>query len=519
MIESNTSAFDIHAAVRDNMRGRDDQDAIAFGGRWRSWRWLGNSQRAADLIAAQSGLDISGHAALIVRNRPQHVAALVAQIASRRTTSMVYSMQSPSGIAADVLRLRAPVVVADQDDWTPELGQAVEQLGAMGAILSDQPEGALRLHDDFKVLGPGPFAAPRPDIAFELLSSGTTGAPKRIPLSWAAVTMAVADAQLAYAGTAQRDAPALMVHPLGNIAGLAYVVPPIVYGQRLVLLERFEVQPWAEAVHRYRPVRASIPPAGLRMVLDANIPRSMLASLKLLAVGGGKLDGALHEGFESRYQIPVLTAYGATEFGGVVSNWTPELYEQYGKAKRGSVGRASANVRLRIVDPETSSVVSPGQIGLIEALVPRVGRDWIRTTDLASLDNDGFLFLHGRADAAINRGGFKVAPDEVAEVLKAHPAVADAAVIGLPDARLGEIPAAAVELHHHAAGVTADILKAFARSRLLAYQVPVRIEILSALPRNASMKISFPAVRTLLEERIADALDSSADPSSSKSTN
>jgi acyl-CoA synthetase (AMP-forming)/AMP-acid ligase II len=201
----------------------------------------------------------------------------------------------------------------------------------------------------------------------------------------------------------------------------------------------------------------------------------------------------------------VLTAYGATEFGGVISNWTPELYERYGEAKRGSVGRASANVQLRIVDRETSTVLLPGQIGLIEALVPRMGPEWIRTTDLASLDSDGFLFLYGRADSAINRGGFKVIPEEVADLLKTHPAVADAAVIGLPDARLGEVPVAAVELNDAAAGVTADALKAFVRGKLLAYQVPVSIEILSALPRNASMKISIPEVRALLEARGANA--------------
>jgi acyl-coenzyme A synthetase/AMP-(fatty) acid ligase len=129
--------------------------------------------------------------------------------------------------------------------------------------------------------------------------------------------------------------------------------------------------------------------------------------------------------------------------------------------------------------------------------VARIGTDWIRTTDLASLDSDGFLFLHGRADAAINRGGFKIVPEDVAAVLKTHPAVADAAVVGVPDRRLGEIPVAAVELRAGASAQTEETLKDFARSKLLAYQVPVKVRIVAALPRNASMKIAIAEVRAL----------------------
>lgn len=495
------TSLDIHQRVSGNLLEREAEDAIAFGGRWRSWRWLSNSRNELDAACSRAGLSASLPAALIARNRPQHVAALVAQIAARRTTCMVYSMQSPSAIAADILRLGAPLVMADEEDWTPELRQAVSQLGALGIVLSDGLDCAIQQHSDFTKLGKWGFAEPRPHIGFELLSSGTTSAPKRIPLSWDAVSMAVADAKLAYAGTEQRDAPLLMVHPLGNVAGLAYLAPPMVFGQRVVLLEKFDVTQWADAVQRYRPTRSSLPPTGVRMLLEARIPREALASLSLIAVGGGKLDRELHERFESTYQIPVLTAYGATEFGGVVANWTPALYKQYGAEKRGSVGRPSANVQLRVVHRETFVPLAAGEIGLLEAQVPRVGTDWIRTTDLASLDTDGFLFLHGRADAAINRGGFKIVPDEVAEILKSHPDVADAAVVGLPDERLGEVPAAAVELRPNAT-VSAQSLKAFARDKLLAYQVPVMIEIVPALPRNASMKIALAAVRDLLTSRM-----------------
>jgi long-chain acyl-CoA synthetase len=136
---------------------------------------------------------------------------------------------------------------------------------------------------------------------------------------------------------------------------------------------------------------------------------------------------------------------------------------------------------------------------VLEACVQRVSDDWIRTTDLASLDADGFLYLHGRADSAINRGGFKVLPEEVAHVLRQHAKVADAAVIGLADARLGQVPVAAVEPRQGTDAPTEDELEAYARSKLIAYQVPVRFLVLDTLPRNTSMKVSLPELRKMFE--------------------
>ena len=496
-MESAGAPPDMSRLLRSGLAEWGEQDALAFAGRWRSWHWLERSSNCLSRIIATAGLNDSVPVALIARNRPQHVAALAAQIAAHRTTCMVYSMQSAASIAADIARLQTPVVMADEEDWSAELLAVLTAMGAVGVLMSDGPEQAFATHPDFRTAGAGPFAAPRPSIAFELLSSGTTGVPKRIPLTWTAVEQSVSDAKLVYAGTEHRSAPLIMAHPLGNVAGLGYLAPALVYGQKMVLLEKFDVHRWADAVRVYRPARSSLPPAGMRMVLQEQIPRAALESLSLVAVGGGKLDPDVHAMFEQTYHIPVLTAYGATEFGGVVANWTLPLYNQYGKAKAGSVGRASPNVSLRIVDPMTFAPLPPGTIGLLEACVSRIGADFIRTTDLACIDEDGFLFLHGRADAAINRGGFKIVPDEVAEVLKAHPAVADAAVVGLPDARLGEVPVAAVELHRDAPPQTEASLKAFARDKLLAYQVPVAVRIVRELPRNASMKISIPEVRAL----------------------
>lgn len=482
--------LDLVSAVREQLAGGDAY-ALAFHGRWRSWRWLGDA--AASIDRAANGARAVG---LVSRNRPQHVAALAGGIAARRTTVMIYAAQSPAGIAADIRQLALQAVLADPEDWTEEALAAARETGTAAIAIEDRADS-----DIARVLSPrgdGPFRAASSEVAFELLSSGTTGAPKRVRLAWQALTSATADARTAYAGSGAVNAPQLMAHPLGNVAGIAYLTPPLAFGQRIVLLEKFDPRQWAEAVRAYRPVRASLPPVGVRMVLDTGVAKEDLASLTVIGVGGGKLDRALHERFEAAYGIPILTAFGATEFGGVVANWTLDSYRQWGEAKRGSAGRASANVELRVVDAERHEPVAAGETGLLEARVARMGPDWIRTTDLAAIDADGFLFLHGRTDGAINRGGFKILPVVVAAAFLTHPAVADAAVVGIPDARLGEVPVAAVELVPGETVAPAQ-LREWARERLFAYQVPVTVKVVAALPRNASMKVSTPDVRALFE--------------------
>jgi len=476
--------FDLSAAIGAALDTTPDEaELVAYRGLWRNRAWLRATADALDTL-----LQNAPAVGLVARNRSAHVAAFAANLRAHRSTAMIYAAQSSAGIAADIRVLRLPAILADGDDWNDETLAAAREVGSTAIELNE--DGARLL----LAAGAGPFRQVDPEAAFELLSSGTTGAPKRLPLRWETLTQAVMDAGAAYTGSTAA-APQIVVHPIGNVAGLAYIVPPLVNGQPLVLLDKFEPLAWAEAVRVYRPVRATVPPAGIRMLLDAEIPADDLASLMLIAVGGGKLDTNLQEAFEVKYGIPLLPAYGATEFGGVVANWSLDLYRQWGKAKRGSAGRASANAQLRVVDAESGGELPPSVSGRIEVRVARVGPEWIRTNDLGCIDADGFLFLHGRADNAINRGGFKVVPDKVAAVICSHPLVADAAVVGLPDARLGAVPVAAVELIAGAT-LTVDELRAWLVERLLAYDMPTALR-LTELPRNASMKVSLPAVKAL----------------------
>jgi len=217
--------------------------------------------------------------------------------------------------------------------------------------------------------------------------------------------------------------------------------------------------------------------------------------------GTAPLPEEVADEFEATYGIPILGVYGATEFTGAVAGWTIDLHRRYRSSKRGSVGRAFPGVDLRVVS-EDGVALPAGAAGILEVRAPQVstnGSDWLRTTDRARLDGDRFLWILGRADDAILRGGFKIAPDDVRHVLESHPAVREAAVIGIDDRRLGQVPVAAVELVAGSTVPTEDELRAHVRACIEPYKVPTRIRVVERLPRSPSMKVSHVAVRALFE--------------------
>jgi long-chain acyl-CoA synthetase len=198
-----------------------------------------------------------------------------------------------------------------------------------------------------------------------------------------------------------------------------------------------------------------------------------------------------------------LTSYAATEFGGGVAGWTLADYQLYWRVKRGSVGRANPGAQLRVVDGDGAPLGSD-RPGLLEVKPGQLGpsAQWMRTTDMARIDEDGFLWIVGRADQAIIRGGFKVMPDDVRTALEGHPAVAGAAVVGRSDARLGETPVAMVELRESASTDAAELV-AYLRTRLAGYEVPTEIAIVGAIPRTPSGKPDLSAIRRLFSEAAA----------------
>jgi acyl-CoA synthetase (AMP-forming)/AMP-acid ligase II len=153
------------------------------------------------------------------------------------------------------------------------------------------------------------------------------------------------------------------------------------------------------------------------------------------------------------------------------------------------------------VDPESGLELERNQLGVLEVISPRIGADWIRTSDLASCDQDGCYTLHGRADSALFRGGFKVIPDQVEAVLAAHPAIHAVCIVGVPDSRLGQVPACAYSRKPDQRGLSAEdfeqVLADLVREKMPATHVPVHWRELDSLPLTASFKISRADVMAL----------------------
>jgi acyl-coenzyme A synthetase/AMP-(fatty) acid ligase len=434
----------------------------------------------------------------LARNRVPHAAVIIGAFAEGRTLSMIYGLQSPTLIAKDIAGLGAAIIIADRDDWTPEAIAAARAAGAAGIALANEPApGARRvsLVAGLERAGSGPYRRAGAEHAVEVLSSGTTGAPKRIALPVAAFTRSVASLTLGGDGV-ERDV-IVIVNPFGNIGGLMTLIAGAYQASRMVLLEKFAVHDYVDAVRTYKIKSIGGSAAMYRHILEARIPREALASVAFAYGGADRLEPETQKRFEEAYGIPLLWGYGATEFAGTAVAWTPSLRQEFGDTKPGSIGRALAGAAVRIVDAETGAELPRGEMGNLEAQIPALGPGWISSTDLATMDTDDFVFLHGRVDHAINRGGFKILPERVASVLRRHPAVLDAAVIGLPDPILGQVPVAAIERRPGAAPPSAAELATLVRDHLPSHHVPKRFVVVDELPRTGTLKVRLAELQRL----------------------
>jgi long-chain acyl-CoA synthetase len=481
--------------------------AVEFEKRWITWGELRESAAAIDQTLTRAGIGRGAPVGVMLRNRPGLIAAVLALLVSQRCIVSLSPFQSIEALHQDLRNLKMHAVIADAMDWQgANTHEVLRQAGTMGVAIESGRLTPLQVVADFDA------AVPHHDVmmdtALEILTSGTTGIPKRIRISNRTLNDSIADGANT-AGAADpkaplslKSTPTIVAAPLMHVSGLFGALLSICEARPLVLLEKFAVDAWVEVVARHRVKFTSLSPTPMRMLLDAQVPKEKLATLIGVRAGTAPLAPETQREFESRYGIPVLVQYGATEWMGGIAGWTLSDHEKFGAAKLGSVGRPRGDVKLRVIDPDTDHEVLPGETGVLEVLpTQRLGATgWTRTTDLASIDTDGFLYIRGRTDDTIIRGGFKVQLNHVADVLMRHEAVLEASVIGIPDARLGQVPVAAVELRPGFAAIDAAELKAFARKHLTPYQVPVKFRVVTALPRTISMKVSRPGVTALFQE-------------------
>ncbi|MET0953550.1 MAG: class I adenylate-forming enzyme family protein [Aeromicrobium sp.] len=470
-----------------------EQAAIGLREQWWTWNQVNEVARAVDEVCSAAGLGEGARVGLALQNRPEFAALALGVLASGRCITTLNPMQPAARLAADIVRTAPPIVIgASSIIEQPEIRESID---AAGTAVVVSPEGVLSSLGEPREWHDAAFST---ETAIEMLTSGTTGPPKRIHLGYAQLDSAFA--AIGSAGVPEFSmSVAIVSAPLVHIGGLWHALNTLLAGRRLVLMEKFSVAGWVAEVETYRPKVVSLVPAALQSVLDADVPAESLASVRAVTSGTAPCPPELAEAVYDRYGIAVLTTYGATEFAGAVAGWSLADHRTWMPAKRGAVGRPFRGVTIRAVDPETAEPLETGQVGRLEVRSAQLGdaEEWTPTSDLGRLDEDGFLFITGRADDAILRGGFKVQPGTVQKALEAHPAVRAAAVAGIPDERLGQVPVAAVELIPGANAPTAEELKAWCREQLVAYEVPVQFRIVDELPRTVSLKISRAEVAAL----------------------
>jgi len=479
----------------------DDHDRmLECDGRWTSWGSVRSLTERIDQELTAAGCQTGGRVAVVLSNRMESVAALIAIFRGGRTLVTISPLQPPDRLSDDLAASGVSYVLAPPVLWSEDVfNRAVADLGATGWTLDN---GDLAL----QAQGTKEPVSGDPAVAIEMLTSGTTGAPKRIPLTHAQLEASLASALQHNDRADARTKPplsgtvGLVTLPIVHIGGLWSLLQSLVAARPIAMLDRFTVPGWHAVVKQYRPAVAGLPPAAMRSVLDSDIPAEDLASIRAINAGTAAVDPALVDAFFERYGIPILVVYGATEFSGAVAGWTVKDFHARWVDKKGSVGRAFPGVQLRIVG-EDGAALGVNESGRLQVATPQAGAagDWITTSDLAHLDADGFLYIDGRADDVIVRGGFKVSPETIVRALRAHPAVADAAVAPLPDQRLGQIPVAAVELRPGAV-TDGEALREHCRDTLTPYEVPARVFVVDELPRGAALKVDRRRLVAMLED-------------------
>jgi acyl-CoA synthetase (AMP-forming)/AMP-acid ligase II len=336
------------------------------------------------------------------------------------------------------------------------------------------------------------------DHALVLFTAGTTDRAKMVPLTHANVAASVQGICATYElGSADAT---VAVMPLFHGHGLlATLLATLASGGCVLLPERgrFSAHTFWDDVRAASATWFTAVPTIYEILLDRSAleyPGPQVAPLRFMRSCSAPLNTATGRALERTLAVPVLSAYGTTES---THQATSEPLPQRGTLKSGSVGRATG-VDLRVVD-QTGQTCRAGTVGEVWVHGPTVARGyladpaetadsfadgWFRTGDLGSLDEDGYLFLTGRIKSLINRGGEKISPEHVEDILGGCPGVAEAAVFAIPDPTYGQRVGAAVVVRE-GQSIGAEQILRYSRDRLSAFEVPDRLEVVAALPHTA----------------------------------
>ena len=339
------------------------------------------------------------------------------------------------------------------------------------------------------------------DEAMLMYTSGTTGKPKGCVLSHRSVVAGGEYTSAAHGLT--RDDRVLCAMPLYHINGqIVTAVAPLVHGGSVVMPHRFSASGYWELVSRYRCTWINVVPTMIAYLLNGPDPREKglaVSQVKFCRSASAPLPPDLHRAFEKKFGIGIIETFGMTETN------APCFTNPLDPARRkiGSPGHAYGN-EAKIIDPATGKTLPPGVAGEImvrgDNVMTRYYKEpentartlepdgWMHTGDVGYLDADGFLFVTGRIKEIIIKGGENIAPREIDEALLRHPAVLEAAAVGIPDPNYGQEIMACVVLKP-GSQCTVEELAAYSQRELGQYKAPKVIRLVSSLPKGPSGKV------------------------------
>ena len=455
------------AALTQAARARPDDDALFEADRVLTWRGLARRAGGVGRRLAADGIGPGDRVAIMLPNGWRFAVALLGALGTGATVTPLNPALSPDERARTLADLR------------PRL------------TLDTVGEGQGEMEDWARPVDPA-------SAALILYTSGSTGRPKGAVLSHAALDAALES----WAGPVMALTPAdcvLATLPLSHSFGInGALLAPILAGSRVAVVEPFAPPAVLAAIARHRvTVLPAVATMFRRLLESPMLAQTDLDSLRHALSGAAPCPWDLAEEWRRRTGVRILRGYGMTELFRPISFLAGDAREI-----PDSIGRAVPGVELRVVNEE-GRALAPGATGELWIRTPAamdgylenpeetravLVDGWFHTGDLATVSTDGFVTIAGRKKELILRGGYSVVPAEVEAALLAHPAVAEAAVVGVPHADLGEEVAAFVTLH---AGATAEpaALIAFCRERLAGYKYPRRVTVVAALPKSATGKV------------------------------
>ncbi len=492
--------------IRAHGRDRAGQPALLVGERTITYGQLDErSSRVAQALQAE-GVGPHDRVAILDKNVPEYFDLLFGGAKLNAVLVAVNWRLAPPEVAYIVNDAQARVLVVGAE-LVPVLDAIESELTTVRKIVVIGGHDRHERYDDwagrFDPADPG-VVPQGGDVAFQLYSSGTTGRPKGVMLTndnlFALLPLA---SEIWGFGP---DSVNLVAMPLFHIGGSGWAAVGLYYGCASVLVREVNPLELVTLVPAQGITHAFLVPAVLQLMLGVpGVHDADWSGLRTIVYGASPISTQVLADAVRTFGCDFVQAYGLTETTGAIVNLPAGDHDPDGpNAHRlRAAGLPGPGVQLRVVDPATGDDVPTGAVGEIWVRGPQNMKGywnlpdetakafvdgWFRTGDAGYLDQDGYVYIHDRVKDMIVSGGENVYPAEVENALMAHPAVADVAVIGVPDERWGETPKAVVVAAPGAEVDGAELIS-YCREHLAHFKCPTSVDVVEAIPRNPSGKI------------------------------